>query len=40
MWAAEHRSALDRRGLRYSSDSTDPEWTLTAPFVPSALRGC
>ena len=39
MWTAEHRRAVDRRGLRYPSDLTDAEWALVAPFVPPARRG-
>jgi hypothetical protein len=30
MLTVEHRRAVDRRGLRYPSDLTDPEWTLIA----------
>jgi transposase len=35
----EHRSAADRRGLRYSSDLTDAEWSLVEPMIPPAKRG-
>ena len=39
MWKPEHRSAADRRGLRYPSDLTDPEWVLVEPMIPPAKRG-
>ena len=39
MWTAEHRSAADRRGLRYPSDLSDAEWALIAPLIPPAKRG-
>ncbi|HEV2546625.1 MAG TPA: IS5 family transposase [Stellaceae bacterium] len=39
MWKPEHRRAADRRGLRYPSDLTDVEWSLTEPVIPPAKRG-
>jgi len=39
MWKPEHRSAADRRGLRYPSDLTDAEWALIEPMIPPAKRG-
>ena len=39
MWAPEHRTACDRRGLRYPSDLTDAERALIAPLIPPAKRG-
>ncbi len=39
MWKPEHRRAADRRGLRYPSDLTDPEWALVEPLIPPAKRG-
>src|SRR5215203_5163111 len=39
MWKPEHRAAADRRGLRYPSDLTDPEWALVAPLIRPAKRG-
>ena len=39
MWKPEHRRAADRRGLRYPSDLTGPEWALVEPLVPAAKRG-
>jgi transposase len=39
MWKPEHRRAADRRGLRYPSDLTDPEWALVEPLIPPARRG-
>ena len=39
MWTAEHRRAADRRGLRYPSDMTDPEWGLVEAMIPPAKRG-
>ncbi len=38
MWKAEHRLAADRRGLRYSSDLSDPEWALIEPTPRQRLR--
>src|SRR3546814_14704032 len=35
----EHRTAADRRGLRYPSDLTDAEWALVAPLIPPAKHG-
>ena len=39
MWKPEHRSAADRRGLRYPSDVTNAEWALVEPLIPPAKRG-
>ena len=39
MWTPEHRTACDRRGLRYQSDLTDAEWALIAPLIRPAKRG-
>jgi transposase len=39
MWTAEHRRAADRRGLRYSTDLTDAEWSLVDPLIKPAKRG-
>jgi hypothetical protein len=33
------RQKHSRKALRYSSDMTDREWALAAPFVPGANRG-
>ena len=33
-WTELTRPDYDRSGLRYSSDSTDEEWALVAPFMP------
>src|SRR5579859_2863359 len=38
-WTAAHRRAADRRGLRYPSDLTDPEWELVRPMIRPAKRG-
>jgi putative transposase len=34
MWTPETRARHDREYLRYSSDLTDQEWELIAPFLP------
>jgi transposase len=39
MWKPEHRRAADRRGLRYPSDLSDPEWALIQAMIPPAKRG-
>jgi transposase len=39
MWTQENRSLYTRKGLRYPSDLTDPEWLLIAPLIPPAKRG-
>ena len=39
MWKAETRCISDRKGLRYPTDMTDPEWDLARPFVDVAQRG-
>jgi transposase len=36
MWKAETRCIYDRKGLRYPTDMTDPEWDLARPFVDVA----
>lgn len=33
-WTETARGDHARRGLRYSSDLTDPEWALISPFLP------
>ena len=33
-WTEITRPEYDRRGQRYTSDSTDEEWALVAPFMP------
>ena len=39
MWTTENRPRYDRKGLRYPSDLTDPEWDLVKPLIPRAKRG-
>jgi transposase len=39
MWTAETRCIYDRKGLRYPTDMTDPEWELARPFIDVAHRG-
>lgn len=39
MWKPEHRTAAERRGLRYPSDMTDAEWALVEPLIPPAKHG-
>ena len=39
MWTQENRSLYTRKGLRYPSDLTDPEWSLIVPLIPPAKRG-
>ena len=39
MWTRENRSLYERKGLRYPSDLTDPEWALIAPLIPPAKHG-
>ena len=39
MWTRENRGLYERKGLRYPSDLTDPEWALIAPLIPPAKRG-
>ena len=36
MWKAETRCIYDRKGLRYPTDMTDPEWELARLFVDVA----
>ena len=38
-WTGIARQEHSRQGLRYSSDMTDREWALAAPFIPGAKRG-
>lgn len=38
-WTGIARQEHSRKGLRYSSDMTDKEWQLTAPFIPPAKWG-
>jgi transposase len=39
MRTTENRPRYDRKGLRYLSDLTDPEWNLVKPLIPPAKRG-
>jgi transposase len=39
MWTPETRRRHDRKGLRYTHDLTDEEWTLVTPLIPPAKRG-
>jgi transposase len=39
MWKPEHRTAAERRGLRYPSDLSDAEWALVEPSIPPAKHG-
>jgi transposase len=39
MWKAETRRTYDRKGLRYPTDMTDPEWELARPVIDVAQRG-
>ena len=38
-WTGIARQEHSRKGLRYSSDMTEREWELAAPFIPPAKRG-
>ena len=38
IWNAEHPAA-GRRGLRYPSDSTNAEWVIVEPMIPTAKHG-
>lgn len=38
-WTGIARREHSREGLRYSSDMTDREWALAAPFIPPAKTG-
>ena len=38
-WTGIARQEHSRQGLQYSSDMTDREWLLTAPFIPLAKSG-
>lgn len=35
----ENRPRYDRSSLRYPSDLTDAEWSLTSPLIPPAKKG-
>jgi len=37
-WTEITRPEYDRRGQRYTSDCTDEEWALVAPFMPPASK--
>ena len=37
-WTETTRPHYDRRSLRYASDTTDEEWSLIEPFMPSRSR--
>ena len=39
MWTDENRGRYDRSRLRYPSDLTDSEWSLTKPLISRAKRG-
>jgi transposase len=39
MWTTENRPRYSRDKLRYPSDLTDEEWSLTEPWIPPAKRG-
>ena len=39
MWTVENRVRYDRSKLRYPSDLTDQEWSLTEREIPRAKRG-
>src|SRR5262249_23725217 len=39
MWKPEQRLVVDRSGLRYPSDPTDPEWAIVQPMIPPARHG-
>ena len=39
MWTVENRGRYNRSRLRYPSDFTDAEWSLTKPLIPRAKRG-
>ena len=38
MWTEITRAQYRRKGLRYSSDTTDAEWAVLAPLLPAARR--
>ena len=38
-WTGIARAEHNRESLRYPSDLTDREWSLTAPFIPAAKSG-
>ncbi|BAI74607.1 transposase (plasmid) [Azospirillum sp. B510] len=38
MWTEITRAQYRRKGLRYSSDTTDAEWAVLEPFLPAARR--
>jgi transposase len=37
-WTEITRPKYERTGLRYASDTTDPEWAVIAPFMPPPLH--
>lgn len=39
MWTEITRPKYAREGLRYASDTTDEEWALIAPLLPSPAKG-
>jgi transposase len=38
MWTPETRARHDRDQLRYSSDLTEQEWQVIAPFLPPSAK--
>lgn len=38
VWNKITRRNYDRKGLRYASDTTDEEWAIIAPLLPSSAR--
>jgi len=38
-WTGIARQEHSLKGLRYSSDMTDREWSLAEPFIPPGKRG-
>lgn len=38
-WTGITQREHSQKGLRYSSDMTDREWALAAPFIPPTKRG-
>jgi putative transposase len=39
MWTEEHRKTYARVGGRYPSDTTDAEWAMLEPLIPTAKHG-
>jgi len=37
-WTELTRRQHDRKGNKYASDTTDPEWALIAPMMPPAKK--